>query len=116
MLKRETVIVTCASQGISSAVVEIFLRHGYNVVATSRECSKAPFSASPNLAVVDGDIGQARTAEKVIHAAINMFGSIEHVINNAGIFSSKPFHDMNRSRREKPLSPRGFSRAWKCWC
>jgi NAD(P)-dependent dehydrogenase (short-subunit alcohol dehydrogenase family) len=46
-----------------------------------------------NLALVDGDIGQAATAEKVAQAAIGKFGSIDHVVNNAGIFSAKPFTD-----------------------
>ena len=64
---------------------------GYNVVATSRSVSKAGFAPSPNLALVDGDIGQAATAEKVAQTAIAKFGSIDHVVNNAGIFSAKPF-------------------------
>jgi NAD(P)-dependent dehydrogenase (short-subunit alcohol dehydrogenase family) len=85
------VIVTGASQGIGAAVVQAFLDRGYNVVATSRSVSKAGFAPSPNLVLVDGDIGQAATAEKVAHTAISKFGSIDHLVNNAGIFSSKPF-------------------------
>jgi NAD(P)-dependent dehydrogenase (short-subunit alcohol dehydrogenase family) len=91
MAGKKTVIVTGASQGIGAAVVEIFLDRGYDVVATSRNVSKAGFAPSPNLALVDGDIGQAGTAEKVARTAIDRFGSIDHVINNAGIFSAKPF-------------------------
>ncbi len=85
------VIITGASQGIGAAVVQAFLDHGYNVVATSRNISKAGFAPSPNLALVDGDIGQAATAEKVAHTAISKFGSIDHLVNNAGSFLSKPF-------------------------
>ena len=93
MASKKTVIVTGASQGIGAAVVQAFLGRGYNVVATSRSVSKAGFVQSPNLALVDGDIGHAATAEKVGQTAISKFGSIDHVVNNAGIFSAKPFSD-----------------------
>jgi len=93
MSDKKTVIVTGASQGIGAAVVQAFLDRGYNVVATSRNVSNAGFAPSPNLAFVDGDIGQAATAEKVAQTAISKFGSIDHVVNNAGIFASKPFTD-----------------------
>jgi NAD(P)-dependent dehydrogenase (short-subunit alcohol dehydrogenase family) len=93
MTNNKTVIVTGASQGIGAAVVQSLLERGYNVVATSRSVSKAGFKPSPNLAVVDGDIGKASTAEKVAQTAISRFGSIDHVVNNAGIFSVKPFTD-----------------------
>jgi NAD(P)-dependent dehydrogenase (short-subunit alcohol dehydrogenase family) len=93
MADKKTVIVTGASQGIGAAVVRAFLDRGYNVVATSRSVSKAGFAPSPNLALVDGDIGQAATAENVAQAAIAKFGSIDAVVNNAGIFSVKAFTD-----------------------
>ena len=93
MAGKKTVIVTGASQGIGAAVVQAFLERGYNVVASSRNISKAGFASSPNLALVDGDIGQAATAEKMAQAAITKFGTIDHVVNNAGIFSAKPFTD-----------------------
>ncbi len=91
MASKKTVIVTGASQGIGAAAVQAFLDRGYNVVATSRNVSKAGFAPSPNLALVDGDIGQEATAGKVAKTAIATFGSIDHVVNNAGIFSVKPF-------------------------
>jgi NAD(P)-dependent dehydrogenase (short-subunit alcohol dehydrogenase family) len=84
MASGKTVIVTGASQGIGAAIV-------YNVVATSRSISKAVYPPSPNLALVDGDISLATTAEVVAKSAIERFGSIDHVVNNAGIYSSKPF-------------------------
>jgi NAD(P)-dependent dehydrogenase (short-subunit alcohol dehydrogenase family) len=93
MANQDTVIVTGASQGIGAAVVHAFLHRGYNVVATARSLSKAGFAPSPSLALVDGDIGQAATTEKVAQTAIDKFGSIDHVVNNAGIFSSKRFTD-----------------------
>jgi len=93
MASDRTVIVTGASQGIGAAIVHAFLDRGYNIVATSRSVSKAGFTTSPNLALVDGDIGQAATAEKVAKTAVDNFGSIHHLVNNAGIFFAKPFTD-----------------------
>jgi NAD(P)-dependent dehydrogenase (short-subunit alcohol dehydrogenase family) len=91
---QKTVIVTGASQGIGAAVVKAFLERGYNVVGTSRNATKsAELKASDKLLLVDGDIGQAATAKKVVEAAIEKFGSIDAVVNNAGIFVAKPFVD-----------------------
>ncbi|MBB5341061.1 SDR family oxidoreductase [Tunturiibacter gelidiferens] len=86
--------MTGASQGIGAAVVKAFLERGYNVVGTSRSASKsAELKASDKLVLVDGDIGQAATAKKVVDAAVQKFGSIDAVVNNAGIFVAKPFVD-----------------------
>jgi NAD(P)-dependent dehydrogenase (short-subunit alcohol dehydrogenase family) len=93
MAGEKTVIVTGASQGIGAAIVHTFLDRGYQVVATSRSVSKAGFASSPNLALVDGDIGHPTTAEKVAKTATDKFGSIHHLVNNAGIFVAKPFTD-----------------------
>jgi NAD(P)-dependent dehydrogenase (short-subunit alcohol dehydrogenase family) len=91
--RRKTVIVTGASGGIGTAVVHAFLDRGYKVVATSLSSTKAALPSSPNLAAVDGDIGDPATAEKIAQTAVNKFGSIDHVINIAGIFKSKAFTD-----------------------
>ena len=93
MADKKTVIVTGASQGIGAATARAFLDRGYNVVATARSMSGAGFAASANLVVVDGDIGQDATAEKVVKAAMDTFGAIDHVVNCAGIFKAKPFTD-----------------------
>jgi NAD(P)-dependent dehydrogenase (short-subunit alcohol dehydrogenase family) len=93
MANSKTVIVTGASRGIGAAVVRAFCDRGYNVVATSRSVSRADFAPAANLALVDGDIGHAATAAKVANTAISKFGSIDHLVNNAGIFSAKPFTD-----------------------
>jgi NAD(P)-dependent dehydrogenase (short-subunit alcohol dehydrogenase family) len=93
MAGKGTVIVTGGSQGIGAAVVQAFLDRGYAVVATSRKITQAGLSPAPNLALVDGDIGEAATAQKVVDTAVQKFGSIDAVVNNAGIFLAKPFTD-----------------------
>src|SRR5215813_9499537 len=90
----KTVIVTGGSQGIGSGAVKAFLDRGYNIVATSRNATKSKeLPSSAKLALVDGDIGDATSAARVAETAIRTFGSIDALINNAGIFFTKPFTD-----------------------
>ena len=92
--RRKTVVVTGASQGIGAAIVKTFLERGYSVVANSRNISKsAAFAPSAKLALVDGSIGEAATAAEIGRTAMSKFGSIDALINNAGIFFAKPFTD-----------------------
>src|SRR5215467_15775373 len=91
---QKTAIVTGASQGIGAALVEAFLKLGYNVVGNSRNITKAnPFPASANVALVDGDIGDPRTAARIVDTAVSRFGRVDVLINNAGVFIPKPFTD-----------------------
>ncbi len=92
MSDKKTAIVTGASGGIGAGLVEAFLKEGYNVVATSLNATQS-LTASPNLILVDGDIGKQETAVKTVEAAIKHFGTIEVLVNNAGIFYTKPFTD-----------------------
>jgi NAD(P)-dependent dehydrogenase (short-subunit alcohol dehydrogenase family) len=92
MAERKTVIVTGASQGIGAELVKEFLKRGYSVVANSRNIIKAnPFPASPNLVLVDGDIGDPNTAAKIVDTALSRFGRVDVLINNASVFIPKPF-------------------------
>jgi NAD(P)-dependent dehydrogenase (short-subunit alcohol dehydrogenase family) len=87
-----TVIVTGASQGIGAGIANLFLERGYNVVANSRRISqKNELQRSDRLVTIDGDISLAATADKLVAAALERFGSIDTLVNNAGIFFSKPF-------------------------
>jgi len=90
MASKRTAIVTGASQGIGAALVEALLNAGYNLVATSRNINQS-LAASSNLVLVAGDIGKRETATKIVAAAIGNFGSIDLLVTNAGIFSTKPF-------------------------
>src|ERR1700736_6327347 len=90
--KQKTIIVTGASQGIGAAVANLFLDRGYNVVGNSSKISqKNELRRSEKLALVDGDIGLASTAELIVGTAVNRFGSVDALVNNAGIFFAKPF-------------------------
>lgn len=90
----KTVIVTGGSQGIGAGVVKAFLDKGYNVVANSRNITKSlELPQSSKLALVDGHIGEAAVAAKVVETAVRKFGSIDALVNNAGIFFTKPFTD-----------------------
>ncbi len=94
MPDKKTAIVTGAQGGIGVGLVEGFLREGYNVVGTSLSASRSSTS-SPKLVLVDGDIGKQTTAAKTVEAAIEHFGTIDVLVNNAGIFRTKPFIDFN---------------------
>ncbi len=89
-----TAIVTGASQGIGAGVVAAMLERGYKVVANSRNITKkSPFAESAQIALVDGDIGHESTAATLVETAVNRFGSVDALVNNAGIFFMKPFID-----------------------
>src|SRR5215468_6566486 len=87
-----TAIVTGASQGIGAGVVAAFARRGYNVVANSRQVTRSTeVAASDRVALVDGHIGEPATAARVVETALARFHSIDVLVNNAGIFFTKPF-------------------------
>lgn len=90
MSDKKTAIITGASGGIGTGLVEAFLKEGYKVVATSLNASKS-LTTSPSLLLVDGDIGKQETAANVVEAAINHFGTIDVLVNTAGIYRTKPF-------------------------
>ena len=92
MADKKTAIITGASGGIGAGLVEGFLKEGYNVVATSRDPNRQ-LSASGGLVLLDGDIGKEETAADAVEAAISNFGTIDVLVNNAGIFRTKPFTD-----------------------
>src|SRR6202453_4271982 len=90
MSEKKTAIITGASGGIGAGLVERFLEEGYNVVATSRDANEK-LTPSASLVLVDGDIGRQETASDAVEAAISSFGTIDVLVNNAGIFLTKPF-------------------------
>jgi NAD(P)-dependent dehydrogenase (short-subunit alcohol dehydrogenase family) len=87
---QKVAIVTGASQGIGAGVVEAYRKLGYGVVATSRTIAPAD---DAGIVTVQGDIADPATAERVVAAAIERFGRIDTLVNNAGVFVAKPFTD-----------------------
>jgi len=81
-------IITGASQGIGAGLVARFRSAGYAVVGTARSIDAAD---EADYLPVPGDITEAETARRVVDAAIDRFGQIDCLINNAGLFIGKPF-------------------------
>jgi NAD(P)-dependent dehydrogenase (short-subunit alcohol dehydrogenase family) len=85
-------IITGASQGIGEGLVRGYLARGFRVVANSRSITPGAFEGTEVLTVA-GDIADPRTAERVVGAAVERFGRVDTLVNNAGAFLSKPFVD-----------------------
>src|SRR5882762_4197002 len=86
--KQKVAIVTGASQGIGAGIVKGYLDAGYSVVANSRSIQK---SDDRGVIAVPGDIGERAVANAVVKTAIEQFGRIDTLVNNAGVFIGKPF-------------------------
>jgi NAD(P)-dependent dehydrogenase (short-subunit alcohol dehydrogenase family) len=93
MTDSKVAIVTGASQGIGEAIAVTFLQRGYAVVGTSRKIAPAD---SELYLTVAGDIADPLTANQVVAAALERFGRIDTLVNNAGIFMAKPFVEFTR--------------------
>jgi NAD(P)-dependent dehydrogenase (short-subunit alcohol dehydrogenase family) len=92
MEHRPTAIVTGASSGIGLGLTTALLNNGYRVVANARRASTAgTLEPSSNLVVVDGDVADPETAAALTRTAVERFGSVDLLVNNAGIFIAKPF-------------------------
>jgi NAD(P)-dependent dehydrogenase (short-subunit alcohol dehydrogenase family) len=87
---QKVAIITGASHGIGAGLVTAFREAGYAVVGTARSI---PASDEPDLVTVPGDVADPATARSVVERALDRFGRIDSLINNAGIFIGKPFTD-----------------------
>ncbi|MEV7979211.1 SDR family oxidoreductase [Streptomyces sp. NPDC086519] len=88
--QQKVAIVSGASQGIGAAIVEGYRKLGFAVVATSRTIAPTD---DAGVLTVQGDIADPATAERVVAAAVERFGRVDTVVNNAGVFVAKPFTD-----------------------
>ena len=98
---RKVVVITGASQGIGAGLVRGFLDRGYHVVANSR--SIQPDDSNDVLAV-PGDIADPAVADRVIGEAVRKFGAVDTLVNNAGVFISKPFTEYTEADFSHKLS------------
>ena len=99
--QRKVAVITGASQGIGAGLVRGFLDQGYRVVANSRSIKP---EASADVLTVSGDIAEPSVAETVIGDAVAKFGRVDTLVNNAGIFISKPFHEYTAEDFTRMLS------------
>jgi len=90
METRKVAVITGGSQGIGAGLVEGYRKLGYAVVANSRSIATAD-QADTDLVTVAGDVSDPEVAERVIATAIERFGRVDTLVNNAGIFIAKPF-------------------------
>jgi NAD(P)-dependent dehydrogenase (short-subunit alcohol dehydrogenase family) len=108
-MKKQTIIVTGAASGIGKGIAKYFLDRGDNVVMNSLtpealEKAYNEFGAGDNLAMVAGNISDKQTGEKLVATAIERFGTVDVLINNAGIFESKPFLEVDEAYLDKFLT------------
>ena len=87
---RRVAIITGGSQGIGAGLVAGYLGRGWAVVANARTIKP---SADPDELTVEGDIAKPATADRIVEAALERFGRIDTLVNNAGMVVSKPFTD-----------------------
>ena len=85
---QKVAVITGGSQGIGAGLVAGYRELGWAVVASARRMKP---SGDPELLAVDGDIADPATADRIIDAALGRFGRVDTLVNNAGIFLSKPF-------------------------
>jgi NAD(P)-dependent dehydrogenase (short-subunit alcohol dehydrogenase family) len=88
--ERRVAIITGGSQGIGAGLVAGYRAQGWAVVANSRTIEPV---ADPDLVTVEGDIALPATAGRVLGAALERFGHVDTLVNNAGVFIAKPFTD-----------------------
>jgi NAD(P)-dependent dehydrogenase (short-subunit alcohol dehydrogenase family) len=85
---QKVAIITGASQGIGEALVKGYRDRNFRIVANARSIKP---SSDPDILAVAGDIADPKTAERIVSQAIERFGRIDTLVNNAGIFIAKPF-------------------------
>ena len=88
MTMHKVAIITGASQGIGAGLVAGYRRRDWAVVASARTIKPSP---DPDLLTVAGDIAEPATAGRIVDAALERFGRIDTLVNNAGVLISKPF-------------------------
>ena len=105
MTKTPTAIVTGASSGIGLGLTKALLANGYRVVANARRATAAgTLESSQNLVLVDGDVANPETAAALTRTAVDRFGSVDLLLNNAGIFIAKAFTDSDTDDFQRLVS------------
>ena len=92
-IEQKVVIITGASQGIGAGLVRGYRDRNYRVIASSRSIQA---SGDTDVLAVPGDISKPETAERIIREGLERFGRIDSLVNNAGVFVSKPFTEFTQ--------------------
>lgn len=108
-MKKQTIIITGASSGIGKAVARHFLNHGDQVVINSSTAEKLEqayqeLGGGKNLARVAGDVRDKSTGEKLLATALETFGSADVLVNNAGIYETRPFLEVDEAYLDRFLN------------
>jgi NAD(P)-dependent dehydrogenase (short-subunit alcohol dehydrogenase family) len=88
--RQRVVIITGGSQGIGAGLVDGYRQRGWAVVANALTIKPAD---DPDVVTVAGDVSDPATAQAIMDAALDRFGHVDSLVNNAGVFMSKPFTD-----------------------
>jgi len=88
--RQRVAVITGGSQGIGAGLVNGYRRLGWAVVASARTMKPA---TDPHIVTVEGDIAEPATAQLIVDAALERFGHVDTLVNNAGVYVSKPFTD-----------------------
>ncbi|MFI6168583.1 SDR family NAD(P)-dependent oxidoreductase [Nocardia sp. NPDC051052] len=105
----KTVIVTGSSSGIGRDIARAFVSRGDNVVLNGRDSGRlagvaAELGAPERVATFAGDIGSPTTGSELVRAAVERFGGVDVLVNNAGIFGAKPFVDVTEEDLDSYLN------------
>lgn len=107
-MKNRTAIITGASTGIGKSIAQYFLKQGMNLVLNSTTKSKLEaaydeLGAPINVHLVAGDISDPAVGERLVETAISKYGSVDVLVNNAGVFQPKPFLDVEDADLDRYL-------------
>ncbi|MCJ8159092.1 SDR family NAD(P)-dependent oxidoreductase [Sphingomonas sp. LaA6.9] len=91
--QQKVVIITGASQGIGAALVRGYRDRNYRVIANARSIRP---SADADILAVPGDVSLPETAERIVREGLDRFGRIDSLVNNAGVFLSRPFTEFTQ--------------------
>ena len=108
-MKKQIVMITGASSGIGLETARYFLDRGDNVIINSQTASKLEevyhaLGAGENLAMVAGNVSEKQTGEALVQTALERFGSVDVLVNNAGIYENKPFLEVTEDYLDRFLT------------
>ncbi|NQX52834.1 SDR family oxidoreductase [Pedobacter panaciterrae] len=108
-MKKQTIIVTGASSGIGKEIARHFLENGDSVVINSSTPEKLELvyqelGGGDNLAMVAGNVKDKSTGDQLLAIALEKFGAVDVLVNNAGIYETKPFLEVDEAYLDRFLN------------